>query len=248
MTDVDKEPVAPPPQQQPVWVPETWWEPPPRPRNNNALFGPQDSFVPPPMEPLTSVVADSGGGLETTTAVAGFTPLPLRNPPNHVALSASTLITGTAQLGQPTLTTGIGNSVRVNKVVLQITAFSLRAEFDAKLEQMHADRSNSEDPAQFEDMRRLVDELLTASGSDDEAPVVSATLSLAEGIRQWWTKDHLSICNRVLNISLFTGGLAVCGLAGALGPASVPIVAALIAGKDVASVLESCVKLLPKRD
>jgi hypothetical protein len=180
-----------------------------------------------------------------------FTPLPLGNPPNHVALSARTLITEAARLGQPTLTvnpTAIGKAVRVNKVVLQITAFSLRAEFDAKLEQMHADRSNSEDPAQFEDMRRLVDEFLTASVSDDEAPVVSATLSLAEGIRRWWTRDHLSICNRVLNISLFAGGLAICEMAGALGPVSVPIVATLIGGRDVASALESCVKLLAKRD
>ena len=49
-------------------------------------------------------------------------------------------------------------------------------------------------------------------------------------------------------MGLFAAGLAICGLAGALGPVSVPIVATLVGGKDVVSALESCVKLLVKRD
>jgi hypothetical protein len=145
-------------------------------------------------------------------------------------------------------TTVIGKAVLSNKVALQLAALSLRASLDAKLEQMRADRSNSEDPAQYEDLRRRVDEFLIASMSNDETPVVATTLSLADGLRNWWTRDHSSICNRVLNMGLFAGGLAICGMAGALGPVSVPIVATLIGGKDVASSLESCVKMLAKRD
>jgi hypothetical protein len=144
--------------------------------------------------------------------------------------------------------TAIGKAVLSNKVALQLAALSLRASLDAKLDQMRADRSNSEDPAQYEDLRRRVDEFLIASTSNNEAPVVATTLSLADGLRNWWTLDHSRICNRVLDMGLFAGGLAICGMAGALGPISIPIVATLIRGKDVASSLESCVKLLGKRD
>jgi hypothetical protein len=145
-------------------------------------------------------------------------------------------------------TTVIGKAVLSNKVTLQLAALSLRTSLDAKLEQMRVDRSNSEDPEQYEDLRRRVDEFLIASISNDEPPVVATTLSLADGLRNWWTKDHLSICNKALNMGLFAGGLAICGLAGALGPVSVPIVATLIGGKDVAAALESCVKLLATRN
>lgn len=44
-------------QQQPVWVPEPFWEPSPVMRRNPNLYGPQDSFVPPPMEPPPTAVA-----------------------------------------------------------------------------------------------------------------------------------------------------------------------------------------------
>jgi hypothetical protein len=35
-------------------------------------------------------------------------------------------------------------------------------------------------------------------------------LSLADGLRNWWTADHSSICNKVLNMGLFAGGLMKC--------------------------------------
>jgi hypothetical protein len=199
---------------------------------------------------------------------SGSVPLPLRDQPetqgetssDHVALEArgTAMSAGSAHLTVTgndaglivtrAPTTVIGMAVLGNKATLQLAAFSLRASLDAKLEQMRTDRSNSEDPAQFEDMRRRVDKFLIASMADDEAPVVATTLSLADGLRNWWTADHSSICNKALNMGLFVGGLAICGLAGALGPVSVPIVATLVGGKDVVSALESCVKLLVKRD
>jgi hypothetical protein len=179
---------------------------------------------------------------------------------DHVALTGqvTTMAAGTGQFNVTgndaaltvtrAPTTVIGKAVLSNKVALQLAVLSLRASLDAKLEQMRADRSNSEDPAQYEDLRRRVDEFLIASMSKDEAPVVATTLSLADGLRNWWAVDHSNICNRVLNMGLFAGGLAICGMAGALGPVSVLIVATLIGGKDVASSLESCVKMLAKRE
>lgn len=144
--------------------------------------------------------------------------------------------------------TVIGKAVRNNKVGVQFAALALRSSLDAKLEQMRADRSNSDDPALYENLKRRVDDFLIASESDDEEPAVAATLSLSEGLRNWWTTEHSSICNKTLNMGLFAGGLAICALAGALGPVGVVTVGTLIGGKDVASALESCVKMLAKRD
>jgi hypothetical protein len=141
----------------------------------------------------------------------------------------------------------IVTAVRTNQAALQLSALSLLASLDAKLEQMRAERSNSEDPAQYEDLKRRVEEFLAANSSTHEAPIVATTLSLADGLRSWWTKDHSSICNKALNISLFAGGLSICAAAGALGPIGVVTVGTLIAGKDIPSALEACVKIL-RRD
>jgi hypothetical protein len=103
-------------------------------------------------------------------------------------------------------TTVIVMAVRTNQAALQLAALSLLASLDAKLEQLRAERSNSEDPAQYDDLKRRVEEFLAASSSDNDAPIVATTLSLADGLRSWWTKDHSSICNKALNISLFAGG------------------------------------------
>jgi hypothetical protein len=144
-------------------------------------------------------------------------------------------------------TTLIVTAVRTNQLALQLAAISWVALLDAKLEQLRDDRSNSEDPAQYEDLKLRVESFLAASSLPNEAFVVATTLSLADGLRNWWTKDHLSICNKTLNIGLFAAGLGICGLAGALGTASVVTVGTLVGGKDIPSALEACVKLL-RRD
>jgi hypothetical protein len=135
-------------------------------------------------------------------------------------------------------------AVRENQPALQLVALSLLLSLDAKLELLRAERSNSEDPAQYEDLKRRVEEFLAASSSNDETPLVATTLSLAGGLRSWWTKDHQGICNKAVNIGLFAAGLGICGLAGALGTASVVTVGTLVVGKDIPAALEACVKLL----
>jgi hypothetical protein len=143
--------------------------------------------------------------------------------------------------------TVIGTAVRTNQLALQLAALSLLASLDAKLELLRTERSNSEDPAQYEDLKRRVEEFLAACAANNDAPIVATTLSLADGLRGWWTKDHANICNRAFNIGLFAGGLSICAAAGALGPISVVTVGTLIAGKNISGALEACAKLL-KRD
>jgi hypothetical protein len=144
-------------------------------------------------------------------------------------------------------TTVIVMAVRTNQLALQLAAFSLIELLDAKLEQLRDERSNSEDPARYEELKRRVESFLAASSLTNELSVVATTLSLADGLRNWWTKDHVSICNKTLNIGLFAAGLGICSLAGALGTASVVTVGTLVGGKDIPSALEACVKLL-RRD
>jgi hypothetical protein len=213
---------------------------PPRPPfRRNVIEDPQDGFVPPaPASPST--------------------PSDRESSPTHAALEARTTVmsTGAAKISveggeasftaPPSPTTAIGKAVFSNKAALQLTAFSLRATLDAKLERMRDERSNSEDQRQYEDLRRLVDEFLVASIGNEEDPIIAKTLSLADCLRDWWAKDHVSICNKALNIGLLGSGLAICGLAGALGPISVATVGALVGGKDVVAALESCVKLLKR--
>jgi hypothetical protein len=151
--------------------------------------------------------------------------------------------------GAPRVTV-IGRAVATNRVPIRLVAVSLLNALNAKLEALHDARSNSEDAAVYENLKRLVEAFLAAQEQADEKPVVESTLSLVAGIRNWWTKDHLSICKTAMNISLFTGGLSVCALAGALGvsDASIVTVGVLVGGKDVVGALTALAKLLPGDD
>jgi hypothetical protein len=144
----------------------------------------------------------------------------------------------------------IGRAVATNQVAIQLAAVSLLNALDAKLETLHEARSNSEDAAVYENLKRLVEAFLAAQEKTDEKPVVESTLSLAEGFRNWWFKDHESICKKTMNIGLFTGGLTVCALAGALGvsDASIVTVGVLVGGKDVVGALTALAKMLPGKD
>src|SRR5258707_5320915 len=95
----------------------------------------------------------------------------------------------------------VGRVVATNQVAIQLAAVSLLNALNAKLEALHDARSNSEDAAVYENLKRLVEAFLAAQKETNEKPVVESTLSLAAGIRNWWTKDHLSICKTAMNIS-----------------------------------------------
>jgi hypothetical protein len=138
----------------------------------------------------------------------------------------------------------------VNQVAIRLAAVSLLNALDAKLEALREARSNSEDAAVYENLKRLVEAFLAAQEKTDEKPLVESTLSLAAGFRNWWFKDHESICKKAMNIGLFTGGLTVCALAGALGvsDASIVTVGVLVGGKDVVGALGALAKTLPGKD
>ena len=148
------------------------------------------------------------------------------------------------EAGRTVRVTVIGRSVLNNQTALQLSALALLNSLDAKLAQLRDARSNSEDPATYEDLKRRVEDFLAGCSAAEEAPAVKSTLSLADGLKNWWANDHISICNKALNLGLFSGGLAICSLAGALGTPSVVTIGTLIAGKDIPDALAACVKLL----
>ncbi|MCS3449531.1 hypothetical protein M2222_001648 [Bradyrhizobium elkanii] len=174
-----------------------------------------------------------------------FSPTVTQSPPPGSMIEA----TGSAKsVGDASAVAIIVNAVRDNRVAIQLAAFSLLAALDAKVESLRDARSN--DVAQYEDLKRLVEEFLAAAAIANEAPVVEKTLSLAKGLKDWWTKDSASICNKALNMSLFVGGLSICALAGAYGvsTAAIVTVGALIGGKNVADSLTALAKALPSKD
>jgi hypothetical protein len=139
-------------------------------------------------------------------------------------------------------------AVRSNQAALQLSGLSLLASLDAKLELIRSERSNSEEAARYEDLKRRVEQFLSASSSKDDVPIAETALSLADGLRDWWDKDHVNICTKALNIGLFAGGLSMCAAAGVLGPLSVVTVGTLIVGKQFTRALEASAKLLKSPD
>lgn len=148
-------------------------------------------------------------------------------------------------IGRATTVT-IVTAVRTNQVSLQLTAISLLSSLDAKIEQLRADRSNSEDPVLYQDLKNRVEAFLAAVSAMEEPPIAASSLSIADGLRGWWDRDHADICSKTFNMGLFAGGLSICAAAGVLGPIGVVTVGTLIAGKNLTGALEACAKLLTR--
>jgi hypothetical protein len=75
-----------------------------------------------------------------------------------------------------------------------------------------------------------------------EAQVVKSVSTFAQGIRNWWDKDHDKICAKTYDMGLFAAAVGVCSFAGAGGPMAVAISAALVGGKPVADAFKGIAK------
>ena len=84
---------------------------------------------------------------------------------------------------------------------------------DLKIEALRAEGSNST-IAEFDDLKRRVEEFLTANERRQEASIADNALSIADGFRRFWTEKHVSICEKTLDMTLFSAGLAFCGAVG----------------------------------
>jgi hypothetical protein len=147
--------------------------------------------------------------------------------------------------------TVIARTVCANRASVQLAALSLIAGLDARIQQIKEGRSNSgvvDDLDELENLRKLVAQFLNAlSHSTADEELAEATLSVKEGFRRWWTKDHAAICGKAYNLSLFAGGLAVCALSGAVPDKyTIMTVGALVGGPAVAEAIKSCAAAFEK--
>lgn len=133
-------------------------------------------------------------------------------------------------------------TVQANQAVVQLTALSLLSALELKIETLRAAGSNSE-IAEFDDLKRRVEEFLAANAKRDEAPIADTTLSIADGLRRFWTEKHVSICEKTLDMTLFGVGLAFCGAAGILAVPTAVTVGALVGRKDVVEALKATAKI-----
>jgi hypothetical protein len=193
-------------------------------------------------------------GPNESIGARGLPPIvqPPANPPLQVNLEANTsvLSAGTASFSitgndaDLSVTSSsrkltIARTVLANRSAIEISAFSLLAGLDARIEQIKEQRLNSEPLGELEDLRALVLQFLNALSAKSDEPIADATISIKDGLKRWWTKDHDSICGKTLNMALFAGGLSICALGGVLVPATALTVGVLIGGSTVVSAIKT---------
>jgi Hypothetical protein (DUF2513) len=151
---------------------------------------------------------------------------------------------GHAGLPQRTV---IIRKVLSNQVEAQLTALSLLSAIELKIEVLRESGSNSE-VDEFHDLKHRVEEFLAANAKRDEAPIAEATLSIAAGLRRFWSEKHISICEKALDMTLFGAGLAFCGVAGVLAVPTALTVGVLVGGKTVVEGLKAGAQLLERSE
>jgi hypothetical protein len=140
----------------------------------------------------------------------------------------------------------VGKSVIANKAAIYFQAVQLELQIQDRLDRAREERSNSESLEELGALKHSVAALRTAIseeglGQDDEAEIGARALSIKDGLLNWWTKDHVTILDRALNMSLFAGGLGLCAAFGIIPAITVGVI---IRGKEITDALKAGVDLL----
>src|SRR5947207_1145161 len=150
--------------------------------------------------------------------------------------------------------TKIGRAVETNRAPLALAATTFLALVEERLLalRLEYDRLNSDDGkeiaaaqiADYEDLKQRIKRFLQefSARTSDEGKIVEATTSFADGVRNWWSRDHVSICNKAFDRISFGAALGVCLLAGAGGQLSVIAATSLVVGKPFTEVLSAWAK------
>jgi hypothetical protein len=181
------------------------------------------------------VVADSGVGIENTVRVGAAAAAGVGVAQGGEAPDIAQFV------GHVTFRTVIIRTVLNNRVAVQLTALSLLAALDLKIETLRATGSNSEITA-FDDLKRRVEEFLAANEKAEDTAIADTTLSIADGLRRYWTEKHETICDT----GLLGVGLSFCAVAGAFGVSDTTILAvtALAGGNRVVDVVKAAADLV----
>ncbi len=204
-----------------------------------------------------------------------FDSAPPAPAPEAVALEARSLMTESGAFsvsglpvdltvkrvkGRRSARTTVGRSVLKNAAQIELTGASLVLQIDQRLESLRQERErlNSEESqaavdaaiSDWDDLRRRVEAFLETTSKfvaaqTTEATVNQKTLSLTEGVRAWWSKRHVQICDKVFDkalavsdVGLFGTVLGLCFWVGAEPNLSVAIPGAWFGGKPVVEVIK----------
>jgi hypothetical protein len=157
-------------------------------------------------------------------------------------------------IAKPEPKTAIGRAVLENAVPIEILAFSFLNAIQEKIDELREKLPNSDEGqdavkheiARCEELKRRVEEFLHSSqqfsnNQETETALVTSTTTLANGIANWWHEDHVGICRKTLDISLFSAGVTLCWLAGAGGELAAIIPGVLVGGGKMVEAIK-CVQ------
>ncbi len=161
------------------------------------------------------------------------------------------LAAGADVLRPPRAATIILDSVRRDPVAITLSATTFISLIDLRLDQIKEGLAQKNDPdtiAELDDefaklaaLKARASEVQVSAirfkdDPEQQQAAVAASTSFLEGIRNWWTEKHVSICDSAFKTSIFLAGASVSA---ALG---IPIIGAsvcgvLVGGEPVAKVL-----------
>lgn len=198
------------------------------------------------------VVSDSGGAIEiTSTPQAGTAPQFVRSEPVPVS-DRPTPDAATASII-------IASAVR-NREVVAISTTTFIALLEAQIEQVNIELPQINDPdriaelqqdlREYEALKQKAYDVQQANvqfskdpTKEKENAVVGASISFKEGVQNWWTEKHVSICNDAFKTGLFLAAETVSWLIG-IPVLGATISGAIIGGKPVVQVLK---RYFPKK-
>jgi hypothetical protein len=195
------------------------------PKNSNAVLSTTEVTV----EPVPIAVTATLGGvaIETVSSVSA----------DAVAIPAKRRAVRTALLA--------------NREVIVLSVEAARLLLDEKIATL--DRANSDEArAELEQYRYVKQELDKfrdatiglVAGKLPEETAVEASLSFSQGIRNWWNKNHVGICNTTFSASIFISCLGICHLSGTDPNLGAVIAGVLAKGKSITDALKGAADLI----
>lgn len=153
----------------------------------------------------------------------------------------------------------IGKIAQLNRAEILTIAASLIALIDERLTSLQSSRPNDPDSiarkktgisdltrlrAQVQSLAASVDALKKGSAKEREE-VERSVMTLADGVKNWWTKEHVAICSSTLSTTLFTLSVSLCSLSGVAvhGKTAAIIAGALAGGKPLIDALKGLGKI-----
>jgi hypothetical protein len=158
-----------------------------------------------------------------------------------------------------TARTTIGNALLERGEQVQLALITVIALIDEKLQQLNASPPNSDkargewtnEKNELEQLRRIVESLQAdvasyLAGAKAEAEAVRSVRSFADGVEDYWSKNHAKVLEAgfnsvqtVFSVSVFLAALAACSAMGAGGTISTAICGALVGGKSVIEAVKA---------